>query len=201
MAKLAAKLAGSEGFERPNFRAGLIVDTYTTGVSPQATVKGFYCTALLKEAASFGQHLNGYGPYREFKDYPQSEAIRLIAEVARRIYPDEPVREAIRRLGWIVFPTLLSTMVGKVVFGALGDNIQAVIRMAPRGFEVSMHDGEVELINVSEHESEVRIKNCFLFPDCFLVGVIEGTFAHYGKDAQVTIRNPTPSSCEFLSRW
>ena len=84
MAQVSARSIQAQGYERPNFRAALIVDMYSAGVSPQATVKGFYFTALLKEAASYGQHLNGYGPYREFKDYPQQEAIRRQQEAAAR---------------------------------------------------------------------------------------------------------------------
>lgn len=201
MAVVAQKLARVQGYEPPNYRARLAVDTFAAGVSPLATVKGFYCSALLKEAASCGQHLSGYGPYREFKDYPQHEAIRLLAEVARRVYPDEPMREALRRLGWIMFPTLLTTVIGKVVFGALGDNIPAVIRMAPRGFEVSMRQGEIEVLSLGDREAELRVSNCYLFPDSFFVGVFEGTFAHYGKDARVLIRNSSANECEYLTTW
>jgi uncharacterized protein (TIGR02265 family) len=200
-ARSTAKRADTQGYERPNFRAALIVDTYVTGCSPQATSKGFYASAFLREATSNGQHLEGYGPYRDFKDYPQQENIRLIAECARRLYPDEPLREGIRRIGWSVFPILLSTMIGKVVFGALGDNIPAVVRMTPRGFEVSLNQGRCEVLHVAENEAELCVSDCYLFPDCFFVGVFEGALAHYGRDAQILVRNAKAGSCEYLARW
>lgn len=202
MAGHAFKLANaSEAYYRPNHRAALVVDMYHSACPAEATGKGFYFSAFLREAVGSGQHLDGYGPYREFKDYPLREGIRLIAECARRLYPDEPIREAIRRIGWTVFPTLLSTMIGKVVFGALGDNIPAVVRMSPRGYEVSMNRGRCEVVRVTEREAEIRITDLYLFPDCFLVGVFEGTLAHYGKEATVEIRNVSKGSCEYLVRW
>ncbi len=190
-----------EAYYRPNHRAALLVDGYATACPADATGKGFYFSSFLREAASNGQHLDGYGPYREFKDYPLKEGIRLVAECARRLYPDEPIREAIRRIGWTVFPTLLSTMIGKVVFGALGDNIPAVMGMSPRGFEVSMSRGRSEIIRVSAHDAEVRISDSYLYPDCFFVGVFEGTLAHYGKEAQVEVRNVGKGTCEYHVRW
>ncbi len=201
MAKTALRQADGESYQLPNYRAALVVDSFYTAVPAAAMVKGFYSTAVLREASLSGQHIQGYGPYREFKDYPQAEAIRLLAECARRMYPDEPIREALRRMGWTVFPTFLSTMVGKVVFGALGDNLPAVMRMAPRGFEVSLSHGRCEVLSVTEHEAELRISDFYFFPDCYLVGVIEGTLAHYGRDAQVQIRPRDNSECDYYVRW
>lgn len=197
----AATVMGAEGYYPPNHRAALVVDSYVTACPPQTTVKGFYFSAFLREAASNGQHLEGYGPYRDFKDYPQTEGLRLVAECGRRLYPDEPLREAIRRLGWSVFPTLLSTVVGKVVFGSLGDNVPAVMRMVPRGFEVSLQGGRCEVVRVTEHEAELSVEECHLFPDCFVVGMFEGTLAHYGKDSQVEVRNVRRGHCEYFVRW
>ncbi len=201
MVQRAAPAIGVGDYHAPNHRAVLVVKAYHAACSPKATVKGFYPSAFLREARSNGHHFEGYGPYRDFKDYPQQEAISLIAECARRLYPDEPLREGIRRIGWSVFSILLSTMIGKVVFGALGDNIQAVVRMAPRGFEVSLTQGRCEVLRLAENEAELRVSDCHLFPDCFLVGVFEGTLAHYGKDAQVTVRDATQSHCDYLVRW
>ena len=201
MAQYAAKLATGQNYAPPNHRAALILDTYHGACSAKATAKGFYLSAFLRETASNGQHLEGYGPYRDFKDYPQQEAIRLIAECARRLYPDAMLREGIRRIGWSVFPTLLSTMIGKVVFGALGDSIPAVARNASRGFSVSLNGGTCEALRVSANEAELRVEDCFLFPDCFLVGVFEGAVAHYGKDAQVEVANVGKGRCDYLIRW
>ncbi len=87
------------------------------------------------------------------------------------------------------------------MFGALGDDVESVIRTSPRGFEVSLNRGRCEILRLAGGEAEVRITDCYLFPDCFLVGAIEGTCAHYGRDALVEIRAATASSCEFFARW
>ncbi len=177
------------------------MDSYHAACPADATGKGFYFAAFVREAVSNGHHLEGFGPYREFKDYPLKEAIRLVAECARRVYPDEPLREGIRRIGWSVFPTLLSTVLGKVLFGALGQNIPAVISMSPRGFEVSLNRGRSEILRVTDRDAEVHVSDFYLFPDCFLAGVFEGMFAHYGKEAQVEVRKVGKGTCGFHVRW
>lgn len=167
----------------------------------RATAKGFYFRAFLRELAHQGQHLEGYGPYRDFSDYPLREAVALLRECGQRMYAAEPPREGLRRLGWVVFPTLLSTVVGRVVFGALGNDMQAMGRNAPRGFEVSLSHGRCEALRVSERQSELRVTNFHLFPDSFLVGVLEGSGAHYGHELEVKMRQLGEHDYDFLCSW
>jgi uncharacterized protein (TIGR02265 family) len=167
----------------------------------RATAKGFYFRAFLRELAHFGHHLEGFGPYRDFSDYPLREGMLLLRECAQRMYASEPPREGLRRLGWVVFPTLLSTVVGRVVFGALGNDMQAMSRNAHRGFEVSLSVGRCEAVRVAERESELHVTDFHLFPDSFLVGVLEGSAAHYGHEAQVRVRQVGEHDYDYFCSW
>ena len=150
------------------------------------TVKGFYLTALTRELASQGHYLDG-PRFREFSDYPLEVAHQLVLECAQRLYPDERRSSALRRVGWIIYPTLLSTMIGRVIFGSLGDDVPAVLRAAGRGFEVSISEGRYEAVRITSQAAEVRVRNFHLFPDTFLVGIFEGLLARYGHaGAKVT---------------
>jgi uncharacterized protein (TIGR02265 family) len=167
-----------------------------------ATVKGFYLRALVKELASQGHHITPATSYRDFSDYSVSAAYDLLLECKQRMYPEERRSEALRRLGWIIFPTLLSTIVGRVIFGSLGNNVPALLRAAGRGFEVSISQVRYEAVELGERSATVRVYGFPLFPDCFLTGVFEGGLAHYGYDeAKVIPRMLSPTDVELQLSW
>jgi uncharacterized protein (TIGR02265 family) len=173
-----------------------------TPSTPGGTAKGFYFRALQRELASHGQYQAEATPYREFNDYPITDAQALLAECALRLYPSLRRPEALRRLGWIIFPTFLSTMVGRVIFGALGNDFPAVLRAGSRGFEVSISQGRYELVELDKQRAHVRVRDFPLYPDSFLAGVFEGALAHYGFDeGSVLATSITPTDCDFYLSW
>lgn len=166
------------------------------------TVKGFYLRALVRELAEQGHHLLDLPAFRDFGDYPQTLAQRLLLECAQRLYPNERRHDGLRRVGWIIYPTLLSTMIGRVIFGSLGEDIPAVLRVAGRGFEVSLSEGRYEVLTLLSRSASVRVRNFYLFPDSFLVGVFEGLFAHYGKpDAKVKASLLSGTDVDLRMEW
>jgi uncharacterized protein (TIGR02265 family) len=155
----------------------------------QVTCKGFYFRALHKELSDNGHHLTQPSSYRDFGDYSIAEAKDLLFACAERLYPTERHDEALRRIGWMIFPTLLSTIVGKVIFGSLGNDVRAALRYAGRGFEVSISEGRYEAVHIGEREADVTIRDFPLYPATFLVGVFEGALAHYGfADSRISVR-------------
>lgn len=173
-----------------------------TRVVSTSTVKGFYMRALIKELASQGHHISPAVSYRDFGDYPIAAAHDLLLDCKQRMYPAERRSEGMRRLGWIIYPTLLSTMVGRVIFGSLGNDLNAVLRAAGRGFEVSISQVRYEPIELNERSAKVHVYDFPLFPDCFLVGVFEGALAHYGyDDAQVNARMLSTQDVELTLSW
>ncbi|MEY4513235.1 MAG: hypothetical protein RLZZ450_5357 [Pseudomonadota bacterium] len=185
--------------------------TLATSLRPRAeepraasgvTVKGFYMRALIKELASQGHHANPAVSYRDFGDYPVAAAHDLLLDCKQRMYPNERPSEGMRRLGWIIYPTLLSTMLGRVIFGSFGNDLLAVLRAAGRGFEVSISQVRYEPMELNERSAKVHVYDFPLFPDSFLVGVFEGAFAHYGYDeAVVSARMLSTQDVELSLSW
>jgi uncharacterized protein (TIGR02265 family) len=171
-------------------------------VPQEVTVKGFYLSALLRELASHGHHLTARSTFRDFADYPLTTARELLDETAQRLYPHERKQEALRRIGWIIYPTLLSTMVGRVVFGSLGNDLPAVFRIAARGFEISLTRGSYEPVTITARSAHVRVRDFPLYPDSFLVGVFEGMLAHYGfAEGRVDLRVLSAVNVDLYCRW
>jgi uncharacterized protein (TIGR02265 family) len=186
----------------PPQRSSVATGSRTPSSPSNATVKGFYLSALVRELASQGHHLTPAASYREFGDYPVAVAHTLLLDSAQRLYPHERRHEGLRRLGWTIYPTLLSTMVGRVIFGSLGQDLHAVVRAAGRGFEVSISEGRYEVIRIEGQFAQVRVRDFPLFPESFLVGVFEGAFAHYGiAQAKVSAHVLTPSDVDFDLSW
>ncbi|MET0285612.1 MAG: DUF2378 family protein [Polyangiales bacterium] len=170
--------------------------------APNVTVKGFYLSALVRELASHGHHLTSRSSFRDFADYPLAQAKEMLDETAQRLYPHERKGEAMRRVGWIIYPTLLGTMVGRVIFGSLGDDLQAVLRVAGRGFEVSISRGRYELVAVGKNHAHVRVREFPLYPETFLLGVFEGALARYGyADAKVFARKLSLTDVDLHLEW
>ncbi|MDB4977754.1 MAG: hypothetical protein JWN48_6095 [Myxococcaceae bacterium] len=176
--------------------------TPAIAAGPAVTVKGFYLRALLKELADNGQHLTDVPSFREFGDYPLSVARELLYECAQRLYPHERRAEGLRRLGWIIYPTLLSTMVGRVVFASLGDDLRTVLRIASRGFEISITAGKYEAVRIGARDADVTVREFPLHPESFLLGVFEGVLAHYGlADGVVRVRPLSATDVDFHLSW
>ncbi len=166
------------------------------------TVKGFYLSALIRELASHGHHLTTRTSFRDFGDYPLELARELLDECAQRLYPHERKGEGLRRIGWIIYPTLLNTMVGRVIFGSLGDDLHAVLRAAGRGFEVSISRGRYELVSAGPNHAHVRMRDFPLYPETFLLGIFEGALASYGYgEAKVSARKLSLNDVDLHLEW
>ena len=166
------------------------------------TCKGFYFRALHKELSDNGHHLTHASHYRDFGDYSLAEANDLLLACAERLYPTERQDEALRRIGWIIFPTLLSTIVGKVIFGSLGNDVRAALRYAGRGFEVSISQGRYDAVRIGERDADVSIRDFPLYPATFLVGAFEGALAHYGfADARISVRVLSSRDVDMHLTW
>jgi uncharacterized protein (TIGR02265 family) len=170
--------------------------------APSITVKGFYLRALRKELSDNGHHLTTEASYREFGDYPISAAQELLRECTRRLYPSETRVEGLRRIGWIIYPTFLATMVGKVVFASVGNDIREVLRVAGRGFEISLSAGRYQAVRIGERDAYIAVRDFPLYPDSLLVGVIEGAFAHYGyAEAKVEPKVLSMTDVDYQLSW
>lgn len=202
MGSMAIVAVSNDGYYPPNFRVPINATRVRESIAPRATAKGVYFITVMRELAQQGHHLEGFGPYRDFGDYPVATAFTLLLEAANRLYPNDPTREAIRRIAWNMFPALLGTMVGRVLFGALGNDMLAVARYCDRGFEVSLSQGRCQTVRAERGLIELKVTNFQLLPDCFLVGVLEGWLAYYGYDGDVLIRPAAhPKDVDYLIRW
>jgi uncharacterized protein (TIGR02265 family) len=187
-------------FFSPDWNAPLDVEERLRGMPSWVAIKGMFFHSLLKEAARHQKHIEG-DSYIAFKSYPGHDYVRLSVKVAAAIYPELSLREGLRRMGQTVYPTLLQSMIGRVVFGALGGDVRAIMRLVPKGYSISSKVGEVVVKEVSDTHALLSFKEFYGFYDCYQVGVIEGAILFCKKKPDIKIRVLAPGQFEMLCHW
>lgn len=182
--------------------ASLDADEYLQTTPSHITVKGMFIQSLVDAVTSAGMSLEGRSRYSAFKDYPLTELMEVEVAAAGRLFPEVPLRRALRRFGWSAFPTLMSSMIGRVIFAPVGNNLRAAIKLAARGYRVSISHAKVSVEDHDDAQSVyVRLGDVFNFADSYQVGVFEGAVRHYGREPSVTIRRRSRADVDLLVRW
>lgn len=191
-----------EAFESIDWRAPLDADAVLEGVPPGVTVKGMFIARLVRDAERAGVSLEGTGTYRSFKDYPLRELMDIELAIAREMFAEIPLREALRRLGRTAFPTLMESLIGRVIFAPAGRDLGRVIRLASKGYKVSISDANVSVVDIGEpHGVIVRLSRLYNFAGSFQVGVFEGAVEYYDCTPNIRIRDRGVHDVDLLVRW
>jgi uncharacterized protein (TIGR02265 family) len=166
-----------------------------------ATVKGFFFERALQELDARKMPRVSMRRYAMFKDYPLADYRTLLVEASAQLYPQLPTREALRRLGQLAYPTLANTMIGRVIFGILGDDLPKVMKAAAKGYKIALQPGSATVLEVGDHHSHVRLDEIYVFSDSYQVGVFEGAITSCNRQGEVAIKRHAPTSVELWCRW
>jgi uncharacterized protein (TIGR02265 family) len=139
--------------------------------------------------------------YQTFGNYPQREFITVAAAAAVQLFPDVSQREALRLVGQSAYPVFAQTLIGKVMFGVLGNDIGAVMRVAPRGYASILSHGHADLLEAGPRFVRVRLVNVHTFLSSYQVGVFEGALLACDVKGTVKVRYDNATNGEFLVEW
>jgi uncharacterized protein (TIGR02265 family) len=195
-------------FLRPDFASALDPAPYLERVPPDAHCKGMFFHDVLRAVRRASPdaerrlvpHL-GRRRYVAFMDYPLREHMELTAEAVKLLFPGVPSREGMRRLGWLAYPTFVESMVGRVVFGVLGHDLDRIFEVGPRSFEVSLTRGRARASRLGDNHWRYELTDFFGYLDTYYVGVIEGPIRHHNLTPDVRIRLTSPSDGVMDIRW
>ena len=196
---MAAPASGA--FVVPDFNAPLDAASWNKRVLPGAAVKGWVMTGLLDAVSGAGKTLVGVGPFTSFKDYPGITINDVALTAARLLHPDVAEKEALRRVGRLAYPSLTSTLAGKVVFGVLGRDIHAVLKVAAKGYEMAGKPGRCTTVELQANHALLRLEDVFSFTDSYQVGVVEGALLACGKTGRVLYREESPRVHLLRAEW
>jgi len=201
--RLDAELLGAglvpADFREPDHRAPLDVAALIAEVPAQNTAKGMFFEQLARAARQHG--IGCDARYVAFRDYPLRDFMRLIAEYGRVRFPGLPAREALRRVGWEAFPTLMSSVAGRVLFAFAGREVRSALRLAPDAYKHSLSHCSVRSRLNTAGQAVLEYRDVWNFPDCYQVGAIEGGCRAFGADAAVRLCVRSSASVDMLIRW
>ncbi|MEW5849349.1 MAG: DUF2378 family protein [Myxococcota bacterium] len=189
------------GFTRLDWSAPLDINAALTVVPPDVTVRGMFPQGVVDECVKAGRPLPGGRRYVGFKGYPVTEFMELCVEASALLFPTAPPRERLRRLGQLAYPTLLQSMVGKAIFGMVGGKLEAVMKLASKGYEVSLSRGTATAVEVQDGSARLHFRDIYNFLDTYQVGVVEGAMSACGRTGEVFYRSISPSEGEMLAQW
>jgi uncharacterized protein (TIGR02265 family) len=189
-------------FREPDFYAPLDVELYVRQTPPHATIKGLFLSNHVAMAGERRTRLYGVRErYVAFKDYPLKEHVQLLPDVAQLLHPHRPLRDALRRVGQKVYPAFASSLLGKVMFQAVGHDIGAVIRTGTKAFRIASNVGRVDILRLGDKEAWFRLDEMYNYIDAYQVGVFEGPFLMFGLEPTVRVWLDSPTSGEFYVTW
>jgi uncharacterized protein (TIGR02265 family) len=188
-------------FVEPPWNAPLDVAKALEAIPASATISGMFIAPLLLELQRAGVEIaTGGARYMSFRFYPLREHARLLLQACARVYPDRPIRAALRKLGRAAPLAFNASTLGKVVLGSSQGVLESVAAMA-KGYELNMKPGSAVIIESHARRAIVRLSDVYHFLDSHHVGAFEGTLKHAGAQGEVSIAAESDACADLLLRW
>jgi uncharacterized protein (TIGR02265 family) len=138
--------------------------------------------------------------YLPFNFYPLREHVATLVSFATTIYPELPLREALRKIGRGAPTALLTTTVGKVTM-AVAAGVHNVVAAFASGYEVSVRPCTALIVDQGRQHLIVSLATAPYFLDCHHVGAWEGVLKYAGVRGSVKICVIDEGSAHFLLEW
>lgn len=188
-------------FELPDMSRPLDVAAVIAACPQEARAKGMFIAEVIEQVTRHGVTPPTTRRYHVFTDYPLRDFVEVAPACAALIYPDVPLREALRRLGRSAYPTVANTRIGRVAFGMFKDNVRGLLRLSTKGYGLSLSVGRAEAIEVSDDYAVVRLTDIYNYIDSYHVGVHEGILSACRVDGEVRIKARSDTSADLLLSW
>jgi uncharacterized protein (TIGR02265 family) len=135
----------------------------------------------------------------------QSVAFRPYLDVltfSARLLRGDAIGEGLREIGVAIYPGFVETLVGRMVFGALGRNPQRVLMMGPNGWRICNNFGEVH----SEQLGAAHLRYDFRghpldLVETLYVGTVEGACRVLGVTPELTVARVGEQRGVIDIRW
>lgn len=189
-------------FEDPPWDAPLDPEAVIAALPPESAMRGMFLTAMVERAQQVGVMLpSARDRYLPFEPYPLWEHCRILVELARGVWPHEPLRQSLRRVGRGAAQALVASTIGRVTVGS-AEGVQHVLHQMAKSFSVISQPGTITVVESEPGRAVLELRDIHFFLDCHHVGVYEGALRYAeAPDARVRIRARGPSDADFLCEW
>jgi uncharacterized protein (TIGR02265 family) len=188
-------------FQEPDWNAPINAARALAEIPSDAVIAGMFLQPIVSEAKRRGMQLpSARERYLPFSFYPQREHAALLLEACSALYPERPVRAALRSLGRAAPKALAATTVGKVVVGC-EEGVHEIIAAFSRTYDINVRPAHAEVIDTRPNRSVVRLERVYFFVDCHHVGVYEGVLRYAQVRGTVLCAPAGPHTAELLIEW
>ncbi len=195
-------------FEMPRFARPVVLDEHVRALPAGATCKGLFFHDIVERLrtsapnhAMFGRDGLASKRYVHFFDYSYGDYMRVLHGTALAIFPGVPVGEGLRRLGRSSYVALLNSQLGRVVFGALGNDMRRVFEMGARAYPMVLNFGKVDVEVLGSDRLHYHFRDLPAFLETYQVGVIEGAMQVCGYEGEVRIQLKNLGNAVLDVRW
>ncbi|MEO7327240.1 MAG: DUF2378 family protein, partial [Minicystis sp.] len=178
----------------PDFEAPVDLEGHLRLLPAGATCKGMFFIDLFKHASAMRSpaeiaHAAGVPDrrYVAFRDYPMADNMRISVAVAAAGYPRLPTGEGLRRIGWTAFDTVLSTQIGRTLFGIFGTDAEALFVNWPKALKILLNFGDIRSHKVGPRAFVFEARAFPAFLETYQVGVLQGVLRHCKERAHIRV--------------
>jgi uncharacterized protein (TIGR02265 family) len=188
-------------FAEPLWMAPLDCDAALAAIPATATISGMFIAPLVAEAKRLGVVLpSARERYLPFQFYPLIEHARVLLETCSRVYPNVPVRFALRKLGRGAPKALVTSTLGKVVLGS-AEGVHEVVDAMAKAYPLNARPSRVTVIERGPGRVVVRLEELHYFLDSHHVGAFEGAMKYAGAEGRVLVASRSSAAADFLLEW
>lgn len=189
-------------------RGTVDVEQQAAAVPPSHVVKGMFFANLARILGpeGFEQLVPTLsvpptrGRYLAFKDYPQSDYVRLSCAAAAHRFPGVDLREGMRRLAREDFDTFTSSTLGRVIMAVVRDPRTALLRCPSVYEKVAPGDWTIEAHDLEPGTTRIEFQR---YPTdwAYTLGQLEGVVLHYEVDPETTVTELGDGHIRFDVRY
>lgn len=189
------------GFEPPIWTQPLDVNDRIAKVPANGRLRGVFFQVIVDALATQGKASPTLRHYAGFSRYPLREYLELSVAAAKQLYPNEPIREGLRRIGHAVYPAFKNTMAGSAIFSFANDDFSKVSALAQKAYSIVLEPSDVSIRELEPRHIVVHLREVYNFPDCLQIGVWEGAMAVCGVQGDLYLKVNSTSDVELEIQW
>lgn len=125
--------------------------------------------------------------WTQFGRYPLRDFMQLAVNAARVMHADVAISEGLRRVGRLAYPSFASTMAGRVVLFAFGDELENMVNAIPKVYALTVPGSHVEVQMVAPAEYRFLYRGVHSFVDTYHLGVLEGAVLEMGFTPRISV--------------
>jgi uncharacterized protein (TIGR02265 family) len=188
-------------FRDPPWDSPLDVERELEGIPPEAQIRGMFILPLIAELRRLPVGtVKLRERYLPFEFYSLREHARLLVDASQQLFPKQPLRLGLRKLGRGAPNAFTTSTLGRVVLQSV-EGVVAVASALAKGYELSLKPGRAQVEVIGARGLIVRFDELYYFLDSHHVGAFEGAAKHAGERGRVRVLSHGPASASLLLEW